>query len=327
MAKKLGRSTGFSIPGKRLAAKGVPVGPHHSGEVQRSFLPVAETVFEGIEMGVLGDGTPYLTMRGLAKVCGVDFKAIHRLASNWEEERRKPRGAWIDRLLKKRGYREDSLYIRFVLKGVETFAFPDRVCLVILEYYGFEAKLETSEIATENFRNLAGDSIRRFIFDHCGFDPDRHIPDSWRNFHQRVLLNLQLPIGYYSVFAVLAEVVVSMIRAGCPFDSHTVPDISVGQLWSKHWEEMGYDGVYGPRVRHPHIYPDWFPQAAAGPVPAWIYPMDSCSAFHHWIQAVYIPKAFPKYIKSKVDKGVFLPARGEQLVAALSARANNPRLS
>jgi hypothetical protein len=34
----------------------------------------------------------------------------------------------------------------------------------------------------------------------------------------------------------------------------------------------------------------------------------------------YVRHAFPKYVESKVKKGVFLPGRAQQLIGAVSAR-------
>jgi hypothetical protein len=204
--------------------------------------------------------------------------------------------------------------------GVETHAYTDAVCMALLEYYSFDAGQWANATALRNFRILARQSFRAFIYAKCGYDPDRHIPDSWANLHERILLNDQIPVGYFSIFREIADLVVHMIKAGCPLDEHTVPDISVGKIWADHWGVNGFDEHYGNRRKHPHVYPDWFPQAAVNPVPAWIYPVTALGVFHNWMHAHYIPLKFPKYVENKVKAGVFLPGRGQQLVAAASAR-------
>jgi hypothetical protein len=50
-------------------------------QLEIEVFPVKEV--EGIQMGVLNNGTPYLTMRGLSRLCGVDPAAIARLTTNW----------------------------------------------------------------------------------------------------------------------------------------------------------------------------------------------------------------------------------------------------
>lgn len=47
---------------------------------QMPLFPVTEVEVDGISMGVLSDGTPYLTMRGLARMCGIDNSVLLRLA-------------------------------------------------------------------------------------------------------------------------------------------------------------------------------------------------------------------------------------------------------
>ena len=40
----------------------------------------------GLEMGVLSDGTPFLTGRALALLCGVHHRAIQDLTADWGEQ-------------------------------------------------------------------------------------------------------------------------------------------------------------------------------------------------------------------------------------------------
>ena len=287
---------------------------------QLRLFPVKEVEVDGVQMGVLSDGTPYLHLRGLARMCGIDHAPLLRLANNWDDEKTKPRGLKITELLAAQGHPGDVLNIQTTTKGINTHVYTDSVCMAMLEYYAFESKEWSNETALKNYRLLARQSFRAFIYSKCKYDPDRHIPDSWRNFHERVLLNDQLPIGYFSVFREIADLVIHMIKGGCPLDDHTVPDISVGQAWARHWEDSSFDAFYGERMKFPHYYPDWYPQAAVNPVPSWIYPANALGVFHTWIYLNYIPQKFPKYIQSKVKSGVFLPGRAELLIAAVSKK-------
>lgn len=285
---------------------------------QLDLFTVKEVEVDGIQMGVLSDGTPYLTLRGLAKMCGVDMAALSRLASDWEEEQYRPRGIKIRELLSAQGQSLDKLYILTRSKGVETHAYTDTVCMAILEYYAFEATQANNETAIRNYRLLARYSFRSFIYNRCGYDPDKHIPDAWKNFHERVLLNDQVPVGYFSVFREIADLVVHMIQKGCPLDDHTVPDVSIGQIWGSHWMASGFEETYGARLKHPHYYPGWFPQSAVNPVDVWIYPAAALGEFRVWVYKNYIPNNFPKYIQGKVKKGLFLPSRAELLIDAVT---------
>jgi hypothetical protein len=294
--------------------------PEASPKVQLKLFSIAEVDVNGIQMGVLSDGTPYLNLRSLARLCGVDHAALLRMANNWDEEQSKPRGRKIKELLLARGHSGTQLNVATTDGGVDTHAYTDTVSMAILEYYAFEAVQGSSETALRNYRLLAQQSLRQFIYNQCGYDPNRHIPQSWRNFEERVLLNDQLPIGYFSVFREIADLVIHMIKAGCPLDSHTVPDISVGQAWSSYWLDNGFTTAYGSRLKFPHFYPDWFPQAAVNPVESWIYPANALGLFHTWIHRNYLRQQFPKYVQNKVKKGVFLPARGALLLESLARK-------
>ena len=59
---------------------------------------------DGIEMGVLENGIPYLTEAGLARMCGIDRKVLNRLAIEWPIEKTKPRGMSINSLLNQAGF-------------------------------------------------------------------------------------------------------------------------------------------------------------------------------------------------------------------------------
>lgn len=297
---------------------------HQSPAVQLALFPVTEKEVDGIQMGVLSDGSPYLTLRGLARMCGVDHAPLLRLANNWAEEQSKPRGTRIKELLAAQGYGGESLYIRTTSKGIETHAYSDAVCMALLEYYAFEATQGSNETALKNYRLLARSSFRAFIYNRCDYDPDKHIPDSWKNFHERVLLNDQVPIGFFSVFREIADLVVHMIQSGCPLDDHTVPDVSVGKTWGTHWDDKNLDAVFGAREKHPHFYPEWFPQAQVNPVKAWIYPASALGEFRVWLYRNYIPNKFPKYLENKVRSGVFLPSRAELLIDAVTRKSIAP---
>lgn len=315
--KKTPLRTAAKTPVNQLVTIKFPSTEHQG---QRDLFAVAETEHDGIQMGVLSDGTPFLTMRGLARLCGVDHTVVLRLTSDWLEEQEKPRGRRIKEILASQGYNYPFLY--FMTNGTfgETHAYVDVVCMAILEYYAFDASQTTAEIAQRNYRLLARSSLRKFIYEACHYDPAKSLSDSWRNFHSRVLLNDQLPPGYFSIFKEVADLVVRMIQEGCDIDDHTVPDCSVGSCWSKHWEEQGLDAKYGARIKHEHFYPEWFPQSAVNPVPAWVYPDEGLAAFRRWMHETYIPTKFPNYVQAKVKKVTFLQGQAQKLLGAISNR-------
>lgn len=227
---------------------------------------------DGIEMGVLENGLPYLTQRGLARMCGIDNMVLHRLAANWAQERKKPRGRAIDDLLQKDGYAEESLYLKSDLKGTEINAYTEPVCLALLEYYAFLTD-EPRQQAITAYRALARRSFREFIYAAVGYAPNRKYVDSWTHFHDRIdMTKDKAPLGYFGVFPEIGNMIVPMIRAGILVSEKIIPDISVGKCWSAYWQQNDFDNVYGKTTTYEHEYPDYYPQAKSNPQTAKAYP-------------------------------------------------------
>jgi hypothetical protein len=268
---------------------------------------------DGIEMGVLKDGTSFLSMRALSRLCGIANSTFSKLAAAWLEGKRDTK---LAQFLQQNGVVAPSLYNLTDMPGVAgnvIYAFPDHICTLILEYYALDVG---GAAARQNYRIIARGGLRFFIYSSLGYDPRNLVPTQWRHYHDRMLLN-SVPRGFFSVFTEISPIVMSAIQAGLVVDSHTVPDISVGRLWSDHWDKCGLEKLFGVRTKHPHVYPDYFPQAQANPE-AWIYPVQSLGEFRSWLQDVYLPERYPKYLQSKVKQGALPASRAELLIAAVT---------
>lgn len=283
---------------------------------QLSVAVAAEV--DGIEMGVLDDGRSYLTGRGLARLCGVAPSTIINQAERWLAGDRNNKLAV---LLQLKGLDRPSLYEVVQRGGKKVHAYPDDICSAVLEYYAFEAT-PPSDVAVKAFRKLAQAGLRMFIYKAVGYEPTKHITDAWRQFHDRLEIHT-VPLGYFSVFKETAEFVIAAIRGGFPANDHTIPDISIGIVWSKHWEDNNLAERFGERRRHDHNYPEYFPQAASNPQPIWIYPDSALGEFRRWLYMTYAPAKFPKYLDGKVKKGLLPPNVVQVLVVALTP----PRLT
>lgn len=275
----------------------------HQGEMV--LFPVKEVEVNGVQMGVLNDGTPFLSLRGLARLCGVDHTTLLPLTTNWENEKNKPRGKKINELLRENGFNGDVLY-SVVGGGAfgDTHAYPDAVCMSILEYYAFDATQADSTTARTNFRLLARQTLRDFIYRSVGIDPRNPVSGAWKCFQERIILNDKIPAGFFSVFREMVDITVPLINAGFELGPRTVPDISVGIRWSNHWKKNNLGERFGDVQKHPHVYPEWFPQNKAGPVPANIYPEDALGEFRRWLREEYVPKGFKEYLADKVQQKV-----------------------
>src|SRR5580704_11525275 len=92
------------------------------------------------------------------------------------------------------------------------------------------------------------------------------------SFHDRVsLVYDSVPAGYFSVFKEIADIVVTLISEGVAIGQSFIPDISVGQHWSKFWSENDFETSYGHRRKYEHNYPLYFPQADSNPQLAFCY--------------------------------------------------------
>ncbi len=254
----------------------------------------------GVEMGVLENGIPFLTQRGLAKITGAPRSSIYDLTQEWEvrfddDILKKDRFSFLREYLAKNSYTERKLYIETKKDGSTHFAYPDIVCMAIIEFYAFEAKTPNKE-AIENYRRLAAYGLQKFIYDALHYTPT----DKWQHHHDRVsILQNAAPDGYWIVFNEITGLIVDLITAGLTVNTKTIPDISVGQAWALAWEAEGHESRFGPRIRCAHNYPSYFPQAASNPQPAWAYPDQSLAEFRKWFRHENLVTKFPRYILTK----------------------------
>ncbi|MBC7507046.1 MAG: KilA-N domain-containing protein [Sandarakinorhabdus sp.] len=149
----------------------------------------------------------------------------------------------------------------------------------------------------------------------------------WRQFEDRVsLVYDNVPVGYFCVFAQIADLFASMISNGANFGTRMILDLSVGGCWGPHWTKSGYDATFGSRMKFPHNYPSYFPQAWSNPQDAWCYPEDALPTFRRWMREVYIPHKMPKYLRDMVAQKKLPPQIANNALAALAQREANRAL-
>lgn len=282
--------------------------------VQLRFpFAIKEVEIDGIEMGVLNDGTAYLSQRGLAKMCGVDRKVISALTDNWAEEQNKPRGKTIAEHLRAVGYDMSSLYIETRGATSTTFAYSDAVCMAVLEYYAFDSTQGNNETALKNYRLLARSSFKTFIYQQVGYTPE----PCFIGLEQRLLLNASLPVGYWSILIESSDIMLQLARVGLDLNSTTVPDISIGIAWSSYWKIEKLFEQHGESKKYRHQYPKGYPQADAK-IEAAIYPNTVLPIFRKWLQEIYIPNKLQPYLRSKVTTGHLLAENIPMMIEAVT---------
>jgi hypothetical protein len=83
-----------------------------------------QTEIQGIGMGVLKDGTPFLNQRGLARLCGIENAHIGTISSQWNDVEQKPRIRAIKDLLSSRGITVESPHLVLTVEGKPMYAYP-----------------------------------------------------------------------------------------------------------------------------------------------------------------------------------------------------------
>ncbi len=274
-----------------------------------------EKEIDGIGMGVLSDGTAFLTGRGLARLCDVSNARIVEMGQNWKAASTNAMAEGVKKILREKGMLPAAPYIEITQRSGVFYAYADAVCLAVLEYYAFD---QPTEHAKKNFRLLAGKALHDFIYAQVGYDPANHVPEQWRQFHDRVSLTYNsVPAGYFSVFKEIADMIVHLGQLGLTIDATFVPDISVGIHWAKFWAERNLAATYGERVRFEHNFPDYFPQSKSNPQLPWCYPEMALGEFKRWIREVYIKAGkFKRYLDDQVVKKALPPSFAQIAVSA-----------
>lgn len=290
---------------------------------QPSLFVDKEKEIDGVGMGVLSDGTAFLTGRGLARLCGVANPRIVELGQNWNVESTNSMAEGVKKILREKGCLPSQPYIEITQRSGAFYAYPDYVCLAVLEYYAFD---QPTDVAKKNFRLLAGVALHDFIYVQVGYDPRNHVPEKWRQFHDRVSLTYNsVPAGYFSVFKEIADIIVHLGQIGLTIDSKFVPDISVGIHWSKHWEEQELAKQYGDRVKFEHNYPGYFPQAKSNPQLPWCYPEMALGEFKRWVRETYVKAGkFKRYLDDQVAKKALPPSFAQIAVSIYNESTISP---
>lgn len=282
---------------------------------------VVEAEIDGVGMGVLGDGTPFLTLRGLARMCGTAPSTLVALTAEWGSGPIKARERKIRRLIKSQGF-DDTVFFHAVKKnGTIHHAVPAHVCMATLEYYAFETSSNNSH-ALNSYRTLAKKGFTDFVYAQVGYNPDGKVSLAWKQFHDRVsLVSNSVPDGYFSIYQEIAGMIVPMINAGIDVGPNIVPDISVGQRWGKFWTKNNLEVLYGDRKPYSHDYPVYFPQSASNPQSPWCYPDDALGEFRKWFRETYLKAHLPEYLQNQAKVGKVKPLVATKAIETFKAKA------
>ena len=141
-----------------------------------------QTEMRGFGMGVLSDGTPFLTQRGLARLCDVGNAQIGTISTEWNESPQKPRMKRIRAILSSSGVSLEAPHVRLKRGSRAIFAYPETLCLAVLEYYAFHAGSNCRDDARHNLRSLAGSALQKLIYAQVGYQADQASPPDLAGF-------------------------------------------------------------------------------------------------------------------------------------------------
>lgn len=265
---------------------------------------VREADINGIRMAVATDGQAYLSERGVAALCGVSLATIEAIRVQWDETPAPPRLARIKQSLARSGHTGPAAPVMAVVNGVRQWYFPTEACRSILEYFTMDAGLDCQEKAKENYIKLAmaglGAAIRQSVVE----DPATAELRRWEKWQERIdSTYYSVPTEYFAIFNEVAPVILSMIRAGLTINAHIIPDSSIEEHWSQHWEAQGLAGRFGERIRYSQRYPPSHPYGKCTHQDAWGYPLEALGAYRIWLKEVYVGAGqFAQYLDEKVQQ-------------------------
>jgi hypothetical protein len=124
----------------------------------RNSVIIAYAETDGIGMGRLSDGTPYLTQRGLAALCGVQNAHIGRIGRDWATL--KPRILAIKTRL---GTPYISPHRVLLWAGRRQYVYDMAVCEAVLDYYALDADEHIQPEAQANRLRFRRESLGDYI--------------------------------------------------------------------------------------------------------------------------------------------------------------------
>lgn len=290
---------------------------------EEKYLIIDNREIDGIEMGVLENGIPYLTQNGLARLCGIDPSSINQIAMQWANGSNSERLKMIADKLKDVAldFRDKTLYFKGISKNsnIVVNAYPDVVCLAILEYYAFDApEANRKEHARDSYRLLARVSFKDFVYKAIGYNPECYkLTDAWKQYTGRVRLLLDsVPDGYWCVFREISSLIMELICNDVPIGPNIVPDISIGKTWINHWNKINGEETYGPSCTFKHNYPEGFEQAKSNPQIVHAYPDNALPEFRKWFKTIYLTTKYPAYImNTKLSLTPLLAQKAKEIIA------------
>ncbi|RZM81809.1 hypothetical protein [Leptolyngbya iicbica] len=260
-------------------------------------IPAIEVSGLPIEVGLLPDGTPFMSGRELARACGISNSTLVGWGEATPQVGDRYRAGKLANLLATYNYQGERLFLR-IPDGTQfggranVSAYPYQVCLAFLDYYAFEAN---KEAARNSLRLLSEKQLPQFICEVVQTppalaEPPQPIQPKYDPFRQRPLRD-GIPVGYFSVGQLLAS---EQPRSLPLTELRTALLINIDKAWNRYWNIQCLSREYGDRFAMPQrSLNDW-----ARPR-QYVYPKAALVAFQDWLALHYLPERYPSYLQRK----------------------------
>jgi hypothetical protein len=264
-----------------------------------------------IEVGVLRDGTPFLSGRGLARACGISNSTLVGWGELTPQAGDRHRAGKMADLLATYGYQGDRFFFRLEnsikLRGKAVVsAYPYQVCMAFLDYYAFEANKEE---ARNSLRILSEKQLMRFIYEAMGYTPPTAVLAPVHPVQTPPTVDTTPvkvnPKDYFGLEQAISRGKLRSLLAGLPYDSAIATYLNLEKAWSRYWHIQKLGEQYGRRVPRPRQ--DEYDVSLLllnGTMKTYLYPVSALSEFKRWLNWHYIPERFPSYLQRKMKQVV-----------------------
>ncbi|NEQ42154.1 MAG: hypothetical protein F6K00_00760 [Leptolyngbya sp. SIOISBB] len=266
-----------------------PTHPEAIPSIEVSGLP--------IDVGILPDGTPFMSGRELARACGISNSTLVGWGETTPQIGDRYRAGKLANLLATYRYQGDRLFVP-IPNGTKfggranVSAYPYQACLAFLDYYAFEAN---KEAARNSLRLLSEKQLPQSIYAAVNepaqkVSPPKRIQPEFDPFRRRPLRN-GIPVGYFSVGQLFAT---EPMRSLLPLELHTALLTNIDKAWNRYWNIRQLRQQYGDRFAMPQRpLNDW------ARTRQYVYPSVALAAFKDWLALNYLPDRYPSYLQRK----------------------------
>ena len=248
---------------------------------------IIRQVEDGVEFyTVEATGESGMSVRGLAKLCGVEHSTISRLISNLVRDTAPKR-------LKALVGNDLNLVREFSKNGGKVTVIRSEACSLIIKHYAFEG----SEIAEYSLERFTTSGINTWIQDITGWQRLESPAIKTSVYIQRLdhKKHLVIPDDCWVVFLEASDILLMIEKDwGLPINEFDLLDGSIGKHWSKY--RRGKDWAEPART-YTHVFRD-----RRGNRECAAYHLDELPHFKRWLRADYVPTHLPKYLATKYEQ-------------------------